>query len=77
MADELKALHRAREAARHFAAAARETSEFLERTSAVLEPRQEAEYAHLVAREEATYQQRQAALHAMGLRVDSIEPVDD
>jgi hypothetical protein len=73
---EIEVLHRAREAARHFAAAAREMAEFLDRASAVTGPDEEAEYATLLARELATYRQRQVALHELGLHADSIEPVD-
>jgi hypothetical protein len=76
MADEIEALHRARDAARSFAAAVREMAEFLQRTSAVPEPEQEAEYATLLAKEQSTYRQRQMALRDLGLRADSIEPAD-
>ncbi len=74
MADEIEALHRARAAARGFVAAAREMAEFLERSSAVFAPQQEAEYATLLAREQSTYRQRQEAVHQLGLHADSIEP---
>src|SRR6266545_1707059 len=54
--------------------AARERAEFLERSSAVFAPQQEAEYATLLAREQSTYRQRQEAVHQLGLHADSIEP---
>lgn len=73
MVDEVDALHQAREAARRYAAVAREMVEFLDRTSAVFTPEQEAEYAALLGREELQYKERQAALHALGLVVRSLE----
>jgi Spy/CpxP family protein refolding chaperone len=73
MADEIEALHRARENARAYAAATREMVEFLERASAVPSPEQEAEYATLLAREESVRALRQDALHDLGLEVRSIE----
>jgi Spy/CpxP family protein refolding chaperone len=73
MVDEIKALHRARQNARGYAAATREMAEFLERMSAVPDPEQEAEYATLLAREESVRALRQDALHDLGLEVRSIE----
>ncbi len=77
MVDEIKALHRARDNARGFAAAAREMAEFLDRMSAVPDPEQEAEYATLLAREQSVYRLRQDALHDLGLVVRSLEESAD
>jgi hypothetical protein len=71
--DEVNALHAAREAAHRYAAVTREMVEFLDRTSAIPGPDQEAEYAALLGREEAARSQRQDALHAIGLVVPSLE----
>lgn len=66
-------LHRARDRARAFAAAARQMADFLDRVSEVPEPGREAEYAVLLDREQSVYRERQDALHALGLRIASIE----
>jgi hypothetical protein len=73
MVDEIEALRRAREAARAYAAATQDMVDFLDRTSAVPDPQQEAEYAALLGIEELQLKQRQDALHALGLVVRSLE----
>jgi hypothetical protein len=73
MVDEIEALRQAREAARSYAAVTQDMVEFLDRTSAVPDPEQEAEYAALLGREELQFKQRQDTLHALGLVVRSLE----
>ncbi|MCW2639953.1 MAG: hypothetical protein JWP76_2259 [Dactylosporangium sp.] len=73
MVDEIEALRRAREAARAYVAATQDMVDFLDRTSAVPDPQQEAEYAALLGIEELQLKQRQDALHALGLVVRSLE----
>jgi hypothetical protein len=73
MVDEIEALRRARAAARSYAAVTQDMVEFLDRTSAVPTPEQEAEYAALLGREELQLKERQEALHALGLVVRSLE----
>jgi hypothetical protein len=73
MVDDVEALRAAREAARRYARVTREMVEFLDRTSAVPDPAQEAEYAALLGREELARSERQDALHALGLVVRSLE----
>jgi hypothetical protein len=73
MVNEIEALRRAREAARAYAAATQDMVDFLDRTSAVPDPQQEAEYAALLGIEELQLKQRQDALHALGLVVRSLE----
>jgi hypothetical protein len=72
MVDEIEALRRAREAAAAYVAAAQDMVEFLNGTSAVPDPQQEAEYAALLGREELQRRQRQDALRAIGLVVRSV-----
>jgi hypothetical protein len=73
MVDEIEALRRAREAARAYVAATQDMVDFLDRTSAVPDPQQEAEYAALLGIEELQLKQRQDALHELGLVVRSLE----
>jgi hypothetical protein len=73
MVDEIEALRRAREAARAYVAATQDMVDFLDRTSAVPDPQQQAEYAALLGIEELQLKQRQDALHALGLVVRSLE----
>ncbi|GII21811.1 hypothetical protein [Planosporangium mesophilum] len=73
MVDEIESLRRARAAARSYAAVTQDMVEFLDRTSAVPSPEQEAEYAALLGREELQLKERQEALHALGLVVRSLE----
>jgi hypothetical protein len=72
MVDEIEALRRAREAARAYVAATQDMVEFLDQTSAVPDPQQEAEYAALLGIEEAQRKQRQDALRELGLVVRSV-----
>jgi hypothetical protein len=77
MADEVEDLIRAREAARRYATATREMAEFLARTSAVPDPAREAEYATILARELEARDERQEALHDLGLFVPSLEQPEE
>jgi hypothetical protein len=72
MVDEIEALQRAREAARVYAEATQDMVDFLDRTSAVPDPAQEAEYAALLGIEELQRKQREDALRKIGLEVRSI-----
>ncbi|GAA1787567.1 hypothetical protein HC028_13065 [Planosporangium flavigriseum] len=72
MADEIEALRRARAAARAYAAASQDMVDFLDRTSAVPDPQQEAEYAALLGIEELQRKQREDALREIGLVVRSV-----
>jgi hypothetical protein len=72
MVDEIEALRRAREAARAYVAASQDMVEFLDRTSAVPDPAQEAEYATLLGIEELQRKQREDALRELGLVVRSV-----
>jgi hypothetical protein len=72
MVDEIEALRRAREAARAYVAASQDMVEFLDRTSAVPDPQQEAEYAALLGIEELQRKQREDALRELGLVVRSV-----
>jgi hypothetical protein len=71
--EEIHQLHAARRAAHAVVKAATDLSDFLERTSAVPDPARLAEYAALLAREEATRAERADACAAVGLAADSIE----
>jgi hydroxymethylpyrimidine/phosphomethylpyrimidine kinase len=71
--DEVEVLQRARHAARAYATAVAHMVEFIERSSAVLDPAQLAEYEALLAREESTRALRQDAFHELGLVAPSIE----
>ena len=67
MRDEVEALQRLRRAARAHAAAVADMAEFVERSSAVLDPAQLAEYEALLAREESTRAERQDLFHELGV----------
>lgn len=72
MVDEIEALRRAREAARACVAASQDMVEFLDRTSVVPDPAQEAEYAALLGVEELQRKQREDALRELGLVIRSV-----
>jgi hypothetical protein len=62
-----------RRAARAHATAVTDMAEFVERSSAVLDPAQLAEYEALLAREESTRALRQDVFHELGLVAPSME----
>jgi hypothetical protein len=60
-------------AASQYAAAVQETERFAARLTAVPGPSELAEYANLLAREEAAHGNRRDAFAAIGMTMDSLE----
>ncbi|MFV2124433.1 hypothetical protein ACFHWS_07770 [Micromonospora sp. LOL_013] len=68
-----RAMPRAVRAARAYAEATAQTARYLDRTGTLPDPADIAEYANLLAREEATRDERADALRAAGLEVPSLD----
>jgi hypothetical protein len=69
-------LRTARAAARQYATVTREMAEFLDRLTDAVDPAAEAEYEALLGREALVAEERQDAIHRLGLRAPSIEGED-
>ena len=71
--EEIGHLHRARQAAKESAKAARQLAEFLENASAIPDTAQLTEFVTLLAREEATRAERDEACASAGYLAPSVE----